>query len=153
MSRARLRARWIVGLRSFAVLVGCVGIVGHTGQGITPPAIAQTCTENCGSRQIQFTPGQSIRLEMVNRTSSLIQVQQLPLTDTIALPPGAEVQVSSNFGTEPNVSVIFWDVTSLAVKASLFRPEPDLLRIELLPGAAPGDRSIYIENDGKVRIF
>lgn len=35
----------------------------------------------------------------------------------------------------------------------LFRPEPDVLQIELLPANAPGDRSIYVENDGRVRIF
>ncbi|HEY9663464.1 MAG TPA: hypothetical protein V6C65_33885 [Allocoleopsis sp.] len=117
------------------------------------PTIAQTCTANCGSRQIQFTPGQPIRLQMVNRTASLIQIQQVSMTDSIPLLPGSEVEVDSRFGTEPNVSIVFWDVTSLAVKAVLFRPEPDVLRIELIPGRAPGDRSVYVENDGKVRIF
>jgi hypothetical protein len=117
------------------------------------PLIAQTCTANCGSRQIQFTPGQAVRLQMANRTSSLVRVQQRPLTDTIALPPGAEVEISSNFGTEPNLSVIFWDETNLGVRAVLFRPEPNLLRIELIPGSGTGDRSVYIENDGRVRLF
>lgn len=115
--------------------------------------LAQTCTANCRSRQVQFTPGQAIRLQMVNRTDSLVQVQQVPLTDLIPLLPGSEVEVNSNFGTEPNLSVLFWDETSLAVRAVLFRPEPDVLRIELLPANAPGDRSIYVENDGKVRVF
>ncbi|WP_416666590.1 hypothetical protein [Egbenema bharatensis] len=116
-------------------------------------SIAQTCTANCGSRQIQFTPGQAVRLQMSNRTSSLVRVQQRPLTDTIALPPGAEVEISSNFGTEPNLSVIFWDETNLGLRAVLFRPEPNLLRIELIPGSGTGDRSVYIENDGRVRLF
>lgn len=115
--------------------------------------MAQTCTANCGSRQIQFTPGQAVRLQMVNHTASLVQVQQLPLTDTIPLLPGSEVEISSNFGTEPNLSVIFWDETSLAVRAVLFRPEPDLLRVELFPGSGTGDRSVFIENDGRVRLF
>ena len=118
-----------------------------------PFLLAQTCTANCGSRQIQFTPGQPIRLQMSNRTASLVRVQQRPLTDTIALPPGAEVEISSNFGTEPNLSVIFWDETYLAVRAVLFRPETNVLRIELIPGAGTGDRSVYIENDGRVRLF
>jgi hypothetical protein len=115
--------------------------------------IAQTCTTNCGSRQIQFTPGQPVRLQMANRTASLVRVQQRPLTDTIALVPGSEVEISSNFGTEPNLSVIFWDETYLAVRAVLFRPEPNVLRIELIPGSGTGDRSVYIENDGRVRLF
>lgn len=121
--------------------------------GLSSPVLAQTCVVNCGSRQVQFTPGQAIRLQMVNRTASLVQVQQVPLTDTIPLLPGSEVEVNSNFGTEPNLSVLFWDETSLAVRAVLSRPEPDILRVELLPANAPGDRSLYIENDGKVRIF
>lgn len=124
-----------------------------SGLGLVSPTLAQTCTTNCGSRQVQFTPGQAIRLQMVNRTASLVQVQQVPLTDTIPLLPGSEVEVSSNFGTEPNLSVLFWDETSLAVRAVLSRPEPDILRVELLPANAPGDRSLYVENDGKVRIF
>lgn len=127
-------------------LVGWLGV-------FAAPVLSQTCTENCRSRQVQFTPGQPIRLQMVNRTASLVQVQQVPLTDTIPLLPGAEVEVNSNFGTEPNLSVLFWDETSLAVRAVLFRPESDVLRIELLPANAPGDRSIYVENDGRVRIF
>lgn len=134
-------------LNSFAALV----ILGN--YAIAAPTIAQTCAQNCGARQIQFTPGEPVRLQMVNRTSSLIQVQLVSMTDTIPLLPGSEVEVASNFGTEPNVSVVFWDVTALAVKAALSRPEPNILRIELLPGATPGDRSVYMENDGKVRIF
>lgn len=136
-----------------AVVSGLTIFAISAGWGISSPTIAQTCTANCGSRQIQFTPGQPIRLQMVNRTNSLIQIQQVSMTDSIPLLPGSEVEVDSRFGTEPNVSVVFWDVTSLAVKAVLFRPEPDVLRIELLPGRAPGDRSVYVENDGKVRIF
>lgn len=120
---------------------------------LTYPVLAQTCTANCSSRQMQFTPGQAIRLQVVNQTDSLVQVQQVPLTDLIPLSPGSEMEVNSNFGTTPNLSVLFWDDTSLAVRAVLSRPEPDLLRVELRPASAPGDRSIYVENDGRVRVF
>jgi hypothetical protein len=121
--------------------------------GIAMPSLLANCTTNCGSRQIQFTPGQPVRLQMANRTASLVQIQQRPLTDTIALTPGAEVEIRSNFGTEPNLSVIFWDETALSIRAILFRPEPNVLRIELVPGSGTGDRSVYIENDGRVRLF
>jgi hypothetical protein len=117
-----------------------------------PIRLAQ-CTANCGSRQIQFTPGQPVRLQVANRTASLVQIQQRPLTDTIALTPGAEVEIRSNFGTEPNLSVIFWDEMALGIRAILFRPEPNVLRIELVPGSGTGDRAVYIENDGRVRLF
>lgn len=116
--------------------------------------VAQTCQANCGSRQIQFTPGQRIRLQMVNQTSSLVQVEQVFQTNPVPLVPGQELEIDPNFGTEPNVSVVFWDQTSLPIRAILFRPEPTTLRIEIRPGGRPpGDRSVYIENDGKVAIF
>lgn len=120
----------------------------------SPPVRAQRCTVNCGSRQIQFTPGERIRILVVNRTSSLVQVEHIYGTDPIALLPSQEVEVNPNFGTQPNASLLIWDETRLPLRAVLFRPETNLLRIEVLPGGRPpGDRSVYIENDGKVRIF
>jgi hypothetical protein len=115
--------------------------------------LAQTCASNCGDRQIQFTPGLPIRLEMVNRTSSLIQVEQVVRTSPIAILPGQVLEIDSRFGTEPNTSVVFWDETALAVRAVLFRPSPQTLRVEILPDSSLGDRSIYIQNDGTVAIF
>lgn len=115
---------------------------------------AQHCTANCGSRQIQFTPGERVRVVVVNRTSSLVQVEQIDGTYPIALLPSQGVEVDPNFGTNPNASLVFWDETELPIRAILFRPETNLLRIEILPGGRPpGDRSVYIENDGKVRVF
>jgi hypothetical protein len=81
-------------------------------------------------------------------------VEEVFQTDAVPLLPGQTLQLNSSFGTQPNVSVVFWDENQLSLKAILFRPEPDRLRIELLPGGRPpGDRSIYIENDGRVAIF
>lgn len=122
--------------------------------GLTLPASAQFCTVNCGSRQIQFTPGQSIRIFVVNRTSSLVQIEQIYGTDPIALLPNQEVEVDPNFGTRPNASLIFWDETTLPLRTVLSRPDKNILRVEIRPGGRPpGDRSIYVEDDGKVRIF
>lgn len=121
---------------------------------LTPMALAQRCITNCSSRQIQFTPGERIRVLVVNRTSSLVQVEQVYGTDPIALLPSQEVEVDPNFGTRPNASLVFWDETSLPIRAVLFRPETNTLRVEILPGGRPpGDRSVYIEDDGKVRIY
>ncbi|MBD1853559.1 hypothetical protein [Leptolyngbya sp. FACHB-711] len=118
------------------------------------PAISQTCTANCRARQIQFVPGQRIRLQMVNQTASLVLVEQVFRTSPVPILPGQELELDPNFGTEPNISVVFWDETSLPLSAILFRPTPNTLRIEIRPGGRPpGDRSIYIENDGKVSIL
>lgn len=143
--------RWRIGI--LLSLLGGSGLLLLQAASVAMPIRIAQCTANCSSRQIQFTPGQPVRLQMANRTASLVQIQQRPLTDTIALTPGAEVEISSNFGTEPNLSVIFWDEMALGIRAILFRPEPNVLRIELVPGVAPGDRSVYIENDGRVRLF
>ncbi len=95
-----------------------------------------------------------MRVWVVNRTSSLVQIEQIYGTNPIALLPNQTVEVDPNFGTRPNASLVFWDETTLPLRAILFRPEANLLRIEILPGGRPpGDRSVYIEDDGKVRIF
>lgn len=114
---------------------------------------AQTCTANCLSRQVQFTPGQRIGLQMVNQTASLVLVEQVFRTSPVPILPGQQLDLDPNFGTAPNISLVFWDETSLPVRAILFRPNPNTLRIEIRPGGRPGDRSIYIENDGKVSIL
>lgn len=123
-------------------------------KGCLTPVQAQPCTANCGSRQIEFTPGQRIEVQMVNRTRSILQVEQVLRTDAVPLIPNQTLQLDPSFGTQPNISVVFWDETQLPVRAVLFRPQPNTLRIELFPGGQPpGDRSVYIENDGKVAIF
>lgn len=122
--------------------------------GIPSAAMPQTCTINCRSRQIQFTPGQRIRLQMINQTAGLVLVEQVVRTSPVPILPGQQLDLDPNFGTEPNISVVFWDETALPLNAILFRPSPDTLRIEIRPGGRPpGDRSIYIENDGKVSIL
>ncbi len=114
---------------------------------------AQTCASRCGTRPIQFVPGQPVQLEMINRTSSRVQVEQVYRTDPVPLLPGQALQVDPNFGTEPNTSVVFWDDTSFSVRAVVSQPRPQTLRIELYPGQSPGDRSVYIQNDGRVMVF
>lgn len=147
-------AKFLPGQRSTWGKVG-VGISVLIGLGgFAPPGIAQHCIANCSSRQIQFTPGEHIRVWVVNRTSSLVQVEQIYGTDPIALLPSQAVEVDPNFGTRPNASLVIWDETSLPIRTILFRPETNTLRIEVLPGGRPpGDRSVYIEDDGKVRVF
>jgi hypothetical protein len=139
-------------LRTAALGIGA-GLVIGLGH-VVLPGLAKPCTANCSSRQIQFTPGERIQVSVVNRTSSLVQVEQIYGTNPIALLPDQEVAVDPNFGTRPNASVVVWDETDLPLQVRLFRPETNSLRIEVVPGGRPpGDRSIYIEDDGKVKIF
>lgn len=145
----------VVMTQIFSVLLAVMGLGGVAALPIAPPAaLAQTCASSCGARPIQFTPGQPVQLEMVNRTNSLVQVEQVVNTDPVPLLPGQELQLDSRFGTAPNTSVIFWDATALPVRAVLSQPSSQTLRIEIHPGGRPpGDRSVYIQNDGRVTIY
>lgn len=116
--------------------------------------VAGTCASNCGPRPLQFIPGSAINFQIVNRTSSLVLLQRPQETDAVPLRPGQLLEVRGWSGTTPNLSIVFWDETSLSLKADIIKQGDDTLRVELRPGGPPpGDRTVYIENDGRVRVF
>ncbi len=118
------------------------------------PALAGTCASKCGSPPIEFTPGQRVRVQVVNRTMSLIQLQKLYGTDPVPLTPGQELQLDQGDGTAPNISIVFWDATGLPLKVITAKPDDRTLRVEIRPGGRPpGDRSVYVLSDGRVAIF
>lgn len=116
--------------------------------------LAGTCASQCGAPPIQFTPGQYIRLEVVNRTYSLVKLEKSPGTPPISLEPGQELQLAQGDSLQPNLSVIFWNDKGWPLKAIVSKPNFGTLRVEILPGRSnPGDRSIYILNDGRVNVL
>ena len=122
-------------------------------ESLASAGLSKPCVQNCSSRQVQFTPGQRIQISVINRTSSLLQVEQIYGTSPLPLRPDQEVAVNPSFGTRPNASIVFWG-EALPLRVALFRPAPNQLRIEILAGSQPpGDRSVYIEDDGQVKIF
>jgi hypothetical protein len=126
------------------------------GQPILPnAAIAGTCAgAACKAQRVEFTPGQRITIQVVNQTSSLVQVEKIFGTDAIPLRPGQEIQFERGGSTDPNVSIVFWDVTSLPLQARLSKRGTQTLRIELRPGGRPpGDRSLYIRDNGRVLVY
>lgn len=113
-----------------------------------------TCASNCGPGPIEFVPGQQVRIEVRNQTASLILLERVQGTDPIPLRPGQTVSYFGWGGTKPNVSIVFWDATSLPLIARLSQPKATTLRINLVPGGRPpGDRSVYINNNGRVSLF
>lgn len=118
------------------------------------PLAAQRCTANCRSDQVQFTPGDPLSVEVINRSSVLISVQQVPLTGEVSLRPGQSIRLGFNWGTTPNVAIRFWNPDQEPLRAYLFRPADRTLQVEIrdLPYQL-GDRSIYIQNDGRVIIY
>ncbi|MFW9264286.1 hypothetical protein [Nostoc sp. CALU 546] len=116
--------------------------------------LAGTCASKCGSRPIQFTPGQHIRVEVVNSTPNLIKIQKPSGTGAISLSPGQKLNLEQIEGTEPNTSLIFWSETGLSLQAIVSKPNFGTLRLELRPTwRSPGDRSLYIMDDGKINVF
>lgn len=118
-------------------------------------AIAGTCAgASCPPPPLGFIPGQRIDVEVVNQTASIVLFQRVSGTDTVPLRPGQELRFERWTGTTPNLSMVFWDPTALPLIARVSKPNPDTLRIELRPGGRPpGDRALYIFNDGRVSVY
>lgn len=116
--------------------------------------LAGTCASKCGPRPIQFTPGQSVRLEVVNRTMGLVKLEKVQGTDPIPLRPGQELQFVQGDEIQPNISLVFWDEMGLALQANISKPDFATLRVELRPGRRnPGDRSLHMLSDGHVKVY
>ena len=117
-------------------------------------AIAGTCASQCGAKPLQFTPGSFIRVEVVNKTPNLIYIQRPQGTNPIALQPGQQVRLEHGHGTEPNISVIFWNENGLSLKANLSKPNFATLQVELRPEwRIGGDRGLYVRDDGRVQLL
>jgi hypothetical protein len=113
-----------------------------------------TCASKCGSHPIQFTPGQHIQVEVINNTPNLIKIQKPSGTDAISLSPGQKLNLEQIEGTESNTSLIFWNEKGLALQAIVSKPNFGTLRLELRPTLrSPGDRSLYIMDDGSINVF
>ncbi|MDX2096652.1 MAG: hypothetical protein SFW36_02665 [Leptolyngbyaceae cyanobacterium bins.59] len=139
--------------KSFALaLVSALLVIG-TGERLQP-SIAGTCASNCGPKPLQFTPGQPVTIRIANRTASLVLIQRIQGTDPIPLQPGQELEFDRWGGTKPNLSMVFWDQISLPLLARASRTGKQSFRLEILPGGRPpGDRAVYIRDDGRVVVF
>ena len=134
------------------VLIAATVLVESTNY--TSSTLAGTCASKCGPHPIEFTPGQPIRLEVVNKSYNLVQLEKLQGTKPIPLQPGQEVKLEQEDVTQPNVSLIFWDEKGLPLQAIVSKPNFGTLRLEIRRGIRnPGDRSLYILNDGRVNVY
>ncbi|MDF5719090.1 MAG: hypothetical protein PUP91_01080 [Rhizonema sp. PD37] len=132
----------------FAIVLVLVSTENHS------TTLAGTCASKCGLQPIQFTPGQRIQVKIVNRTSILVKFEKIQGTDPIFLRPGQELTLSQGDGTKPNVSLVFWDDMKLSLKAIVSKPNFGTLQVELRPNwRSPGDRSVYVRDDGRVNVL
>ncbi|MUG96419.1 hypothetical protein F7734_30360 [Scytonema sp. UIC 10036] len=115
---------------------------------------AGTCASNCGRSSIEFTPGQHVRVEVFNATPRIIKVEKPYGVGQISVRARQQIRLEQGDGTEPNISVVFWDDTGRPLKAIVSKPNFGTLRVELRPSwQSPGDRSVYIRDDGRVNIL
>ncbi|QLE56979.1 hypothetical protein [Nostoc sp. TCL26-01] len=116
--------------------------------------LAGTCASNCGEKALQFTPGQRVRVEVVNNTPNLVELEKLQGTTPILLRPKQKLQLEQRDTTEPNISLVFWEKEGRSLQAIVSKPNIGTLRVELRPTwRVPGDRSVYILDDGRVNIL
>jgi hypothetical protein len=93
-------------------------------------------------------------VELVNYTANLIEVQEAQGSDAIPLHPGRVIRLERWGTTIVNSSLVFWDTLGLALEAQISKPSDQLLRVEIHPGYhPPGDRSVYLRDDGQVEVF
>jgi hypothetical protein len=121
-----------------------------------PPAPAQagTCASNCGPKPVRFIPGELVKVELINRTAGIILLEEVQGSDPIPVSPTRNFRLTRQGGTTDNSSVVFWDAQGFPLEIKLSQPQKDLLRIEVKPGyRVPGDRSIYLQDDGSVQIL
>jgi hypothetical protein len=116
-----------------------------------PVALAAPCTTNCGSGQIQFTPGDRITVQVVNVGSRPLSLEQPPVLGPRVLYTGNTVEMQIGWTAQPNPSFFFWSQERLPVRARLHRPAPNTLRVEVFDASSePSNRSVIIEADGRV---
>ena len=135
---------------SSLISIGCA--ISLTVLGLGPgPALAQNCLENCRSGQIQFTPGDRISVEVVNLSIVTVAAEQVPLRGPITLPPGISTTLGFGWGTKPNLSMFIWALEDQPIRYQLHRVGDTTLRVEVVTAPSePSDRSIFIQNDGRV---
>ena len=54
----------------------------------SPVTLAKTCASRCGTAPLHFTPGQYIRVKIVNHSRGDVKLEQLPELRKKTLKPG-----------------------------------------------------------------
>lgn len=120
------------------------------------PVIARSCVAatSCGRQPIKFVPGQRITVEVANLTGRVVQLQNVSGTDPLSINPGQVRSFVRGGTTEPNFSLVMWDAIGRPLKIDILKPAARKLRIEMRSGGRPpGDRSVYLKDDGWVSVF
>lgn len=118
----------------------------------TPAVQAADCVYRCGSDEIQFAPGQAVKLEVVNHTGGRVSLERVLDFHPYGMWPDQMITIDAQVG-RGDLSVVFWEAAQRPIEVRLHRPEPGTLQIELLPSGAVNDNAVHIVNDGRVMIY
>ena len=130
--------------RSF--LLGCVLALA------TPTVQAAECVYRCQSNEIQFAPGQAVKLEVVNRTGGRVNLERVLDFEPRGIRPDQTFIIDAQVGIG-DLSVVFWEAAQRPIEVRLHRPETNVLQVELLPSGAINDSAVHIVNDGRVMVY
>ena len=110
------------------------------------------CVYRCGSDEIQLDPGQTVQLEVINRTGGRVSLERVWDFEPYGMWPDQTITIEAQVGIR-ELSVMFWEAARRPIEVRLHRPEADTLQIELLPSGAINDSAVHIINDGRVMIY
>ncbi|MEA5465717.1 hypothetical protein [Leptothoe sp. PORK10 BA2] len=113
---------------------------------------AAECVYQCGSDEIQFTPGQAVILEVVNRTGGRVSLERVLDFNPYGMWPDQVITLDVQVGIG-DLSLVFWEAARRPIEVRLHRPNANRLQIELLPSGAVNDSAVHIVNDGRVVIY
>lgn len=137
-----------------------VGIGLGVGSGLAmqlafPPAVqSQTCASDCPAKPLQFDLTRRMTIQVVNLTQRTIAVEKVEGTLPVQLAGQGTLEFQRGGLTDPNPSIVFWEMTETPLKAKLSQPKPNVLRVELSFAAKkPGDRALYLRNNGRVELL
>lgn len=118
-------------------------------------ALAETCASKCPPAPIHFTPGQYIRVQVVNHSYGEVKLEQLPELRKTTLKPGQKLQFDLEGGKWGDFSLMFWDDGGRHLKAEVLKPNFGTLVLEIRPNRRnyQGDRSLYLRSDGQVGVL
>ncbi len=112
------------------------------------------CKYYC-EKPIEFAPGKSFNVEIINLSSNLIEMEKVANTDIMVINPGQIISLRKITNTINNSSFVFWDVNNIPLQIKIIQLDSQTLRIELHHSERKNisDRSVYIQDNGRVLVF
>ncbi|NJN75996.1 MAG: hypothetical protein HC796_07020 [Synechococcaceae cyanobacterium RL_1_2] len=142
-------------IKTTTIVLGCLligfGLDPGPGHAAIGTCVAQT---SCFNRRIQFTPGDFVNVKVVNYTAGLIRLEYIQGGDPMIINPGEEYPFLWGSTADFNMSLVIWDETEVPLSFRPIQTSDRQLLLEIYPHyETPGDRSIYLKDDGQLDVL